>query len=86
LGSSALKFLKLDAKFTSVAMKERVPQALVVAIAQASKVLGLSCVAKRVDTPAVREWLSAVGLDYAQGFLLDQPRPLISLSANDAKK
>jgi EAL domain-containing protein (putative c-di-GMP-specific phosphodiesterase class I) len=80
LGSSALKFLKLDPKITAVAMKDRVPQALVVAIAQASKVLGLSCVAKRVDTPAVRDWLSAVGLDYAQGFLLDQPRPLIKLT------
>jgi EAL domain-containing protein (putative c-di-GMP-specific phosphodiesterase class I) len=79
LGSPALKFLKLDPKITSVAIKERVPQALVVAICQASKVLGLSCVAKRVDTPAVRDWLSAVGLDYAQGFLLDQPRALISL-------
>jgi EAL domain-containing protein (putative c-di-GMP-specific phosphodiesterase class I) len=81
LGSAALKFLKLDARITAVAMKERVPQAMVVAIAQASKVLGLSCVAKRVDTPAVREWLSAVGLDYAQGFLLDQPKPLLSLGA-----
>jgi Amt family ammonium transporter len=86
LGSSALKFLKLDPKVTSVAMKERVPQALVVAIAQASKVLGLSCVAKRVDTPAVREWLSAVGLDYAQGFLLDQPRALTQLAATPSKK
>jgi EAL domain-containing protein (putative c-di-GMP-specific phosphodiesterase class I) len=86
LGSSALKFIKLDPKITAVAMKDRVPQALVVAIAQASKVLGLSCVAKRVDTPAVRDWLSAVGLDYAQGFLLDQPRPLISLAAAAAKK
>jgi EAL domain-containing protein (putative c-di-GMP-specific phosphodiesterase class I) len=86
LGSSALKFIKLDPKITAVAMKERVPQALVVAIAQASKVLGLSCVAKRVDTPAVRDWLSAVGLDYAQGFLLDQPRSLIALSAAPVKK
>ena len=85
LGSSAVKFLKLDAKITAVAMKERVPQALVVAIAQASKVLGLSCVAKRVDTPAVREWLSAVGLDYAQGFLLDQPKALVSLAAAASK-
>jgi len=84
LGSQALKFLKLDPKITAVAMKDRVPQALVVAIAQASKVLGLSCVAKRVDTPAVRDWLSAVGLDYAQGFLLDQPKPLLSLGG-DAK-
>jgi EAL domain-containing protein (putative c-di-GMP-specific phosphodiesterase class I) len=81
LGSPALKFLKLEPKITAVAMKERVPQALVVAIAQASKVLGLSCVAKRVDTPAVREWLSAVGLDYAQGFLLDQPKALVKLTA-----
>jgi EAL domain-containing protein (putative c-di-GMP-specific phosphodiesterase class I) len=80
IGSPALKFLKLDPKITTVAIKERVPQALVVAICQASKVLGLSCVAKRVDTPAVRDWLSAVGLDYAQGFLLDQPRPLMTLA------
>jgi EAL domain-containing protein (putative c-di-GMP-specific phosphodiesterase class I) len=80
LGSPALKFLKLESKITSIAMKERVPQAIVVAIAQASKVLGLSCVAKRVDTPAVRDWLSAVGLDYAQGFLLDQPRALLKLA------
>ena len=85
LGSSALKFLKLDPKITAVAMKDRVPQALVVAIAQASKVLGLSCVAKRVDTPAVRDWLSAVGLDYAQGFLLDQPRSLVSLTPGTKK-
>ncbi len=85
LGSSAVKFLKLDSKITAVAMKDRVPQALVVAIAQASKVLGLSCVAKRVDTPAVREWLSAVGLDYAQGFLLDQPKPLMRLGAGKTR-
>lgn len=81
LGSPALKFLKLDAKITAVAMKDKVAQAVVVAVTQASKVLGLSCVAKRVDTPAQRDWLSAVGLDYAQGFLLDQPKPLLSLGA-----
>jgi EAL domain-containing protein (putative c-di-GMP-specific phosphodiesterase class I) len=85
LGSPALKFLKLEAKITSAAMKDKVAQALIVAITQASKVLGLSCVAKRVDTPAVRDWLSAIGLDYAQGFLLDQPRCLLSLKP-DGKK
>jgi EAL domain-containing protein (putative c-di-GMP-specific phosphodiesterase class I) len=81
LGSPALKFLKLDPKISAVAMKEKVAQALIVAITQASKVLGLSVVAKRVDTPAVRDWLSAVGIDYAQGFLLDQPRAIINLTA-----
>jgi len=86
LGSAALKFVKLDPKITAVAMKDRVPQALVVAIAQASKVLGLSCVAKRVDTPAVRDWLAAVGIDYAQGFLLDQPRAMTALTATSPRK
>jgi EAL domain-containing protein (putative c-di-GMP-specific phosphodiesterase class I) len=86
LGSSALKFLKLEPKVTTVAMKEKVAQAIVVAITQASKVLGLSCVAKRVDTPAVRDWLSAVGIDYAQGFLLDQPRALIRLAGESKGK
>jgi EAL domain-containing protein (putative c-di-GMP-specific phosphodiesterase class I) len=85
LGSPALKFLKLDPKITAVAMKDKVPQAIVVAVTQASKVLGLSCVAKRVDTPAQRDWLSAVGLDYAQGFLLDQPKALIQLAPDAAK-
>ena len=85
LGSPALKFLKLDPKITAVAMKDKVAQAIVVAVTQASKVLGLSCVAKRVDTPAQRDWLSAVGLDYAQGFLLDQPKALIQLAPDAAK-
>ena len=85
LGSPALKFLKLDPKITAAAMKDKVPQAIVVAVTQASKVLGLSCVAKRVDTPAQRDWLSAVGLDYAQGFLLDQPKALINLAPEAAK-
>jgi len=35
---------------------------------------------------AVREWLSAVGIDYAQGFLLDQPRALTTLAGEPAKK
>ena len=72
-------------KITGVAMKEKVAQAMVVAVTQASKVLGLSCVAKRVDTPAQRDWLSAVGLDYAQGFLLDQPKKLFALGSEPAK-
>jgi EAL domain-containing protein (putative c-di-GMP-specific phosphodiesterase class I) len=38
-----------------------------------------------VDTPAQRDWLSAVGLDYAQGFLLDQPKALIKLPAEASK-
>jgi EAL domain-containing protein (putative c-di-GMP-specific phosphodiesterase class I) len=79
LASRAVRFVKIDAKITQSAMSEKLSQAMVVAMSQASKVLGISCVAKRIDTPAARQWLQAVGVDYAQGFLLEQPRSLDSL-------
>jgi EAL domain-containing protein (putative c-di-GMP-specific phosphodiesterase class I) len=80
LASQAVRFVKIDPRITTGAMNERLSQAMVVAMSQASKVLGISCVAKRIDTPAARQWLSAVGVDYAQGFLLEQPRTLESLA------
>jgi EAL domain-containing protein (putative c-di-GMP-specific phosphodiesterase class I) len=79
LRSKTLKLVKVDPKLTTAAMKDRVSQALVVAIAQASKVLGVHCVAKRVESQATREWLSATGIDFAQGFALEGPLPLEAL-------
>lgn len=80
LASSAVRLVKIDAKLTSAALKEKLPQAVVIAISQAAKVLGVHCVAKRVDTQVGRQWLSAIGIDFAQGFLLEKPQPLESLT------
>lgn len=80
LASSAVKLVKVDAKLTSAALKDKLSQAIVIAISQAAKVLGVHCVAKRVDTPVARQWLSAIGIDFAQGFLLERPVPLESLA------
>ncbi len=86
LASQAVRFVKIDPRITTSAMNERLSQAMVVAMSQASKVLGISCVAKRIDTPAARQWLSAVGVDYAQGFLLEQPRSLESLAEDQPEE
>lgn len=80
LASSAVKLAKIDASLSAGAMKDKLSQAIVVAISQAAKVLGVNCVAKRVDTPVARQWLAAIGIDFAQGFLLEKPRPLESLA------
>jgi EAL domain-containing protein (putative c-di-GMP-specific phosphodiesterase class I) len=82
LRSKTLKLVKLDAKLTTAAMKDRVSQALVVAISQAAKVLGVHSVAKRVESQQVRQWLSATGIDFAQGFALEGPQALASLVEN----
>jgi len=81
LRSPALKLVKIDARLTSSALQDKVSQALVVAMAQACKVLGIHCVAKRVESQAAMQWLTGVGCDLAQGFVLDRPLPLESLAA-----
>jgi EAL domain-containing protein (putative c-di-GMP-specific phosphodiesterase class I) len=86
LGSKALRHVKLDPKVTTAAMKDKLPQALVVAILQACKVLGVHCVAKRVESQSTMQWLTAVGCDFAQSFALHKPLPLDSLASGQPIK
>ncbi len=81
LGSKALRHVKIDAKLTAAAIKDKLPQALVVAILQACKVLGVHCVAKRIESQSALQWLTAVGCDFAQGFALEKPTSLESLAS-----
>jgi EAL domain-containing protein (putative c-di-GMP-specific phosphodiesterase class I) len=81
LRSKAVRLVKIDAALTAAAMKEKLAQALVVAISQAAKVLGTHCVAKRIDSSMARQWLAAIGVDFAQGFLLEGPLPLTNLAS-----
>ena len=79
LRSKALRLVKIDPKLTSVAMKDKLAQAMVVAIAQAVKVLGIHCAAKRVESQAALQWLTAIGCDFAQGLAVAQVQPLETL-------
>jgi EAL domain-containing protein (putative c-di-GMP-specific phosphodiesterase class I) len=84
LRSKALRLVKIDPKLTSVALKDKLAQAMVVAIAQAVKVLGIHCAAKRVESQAALQWLTAIGCDFAQGTALAQVQPLEALGAQPA--
>ena len=66
LRSSAVRMLKVDARLVTAALRDKLAQARVVAIAQAAKVLGTLCAAKYVESQSGRRWLSAVGFDLAQ--------------------
>ena len=84
LRSKALRLVKIDPKLTSVALKDKLAQAMVVAIAQAVKVLGIHCSAKRVESQAALQWLTAIGCDFAQGSAVSQLHPLEALLAPTA--
>ena len=58
-------------------MRARLSQALVLAIVQAAKVLGVHCVAKGVDSHPTAQWLAANGIDYMQGKVLDELGALV---------
>jgi EAL domain-containing protein (putative c-di-GMP-specific phosphodiesterase class I) len=76
LRSKALRLLKLDARLTAAALRDKLSQAMVVATVQAAKVLGIHCSAKKADPQASLQYLTAIGLDYAQGSALSRPVPL----------
>lgn len=79
LRSRAVRLVKLDHKLTTSALKDKLSQALVIATVQAVKVLGIHCAAKRIESQAALQWLTAIGCDFAQGSALSQPQTLDSL-------
>ncbi|HMA12104.1 MAG TPA: EAL domain-containing protein [Steroidobacteraceae bacterium] len=81
LRQRAVRMLKIDASLTVAALKDKVAQAQVAAISHGSRVLGMHCVAKRIESPVARQWLSAIGVDFAQGFLLEGPLPITELAS-----
>ena len=85
LRSKALRLVKIDPKLTSAALRDKLAQALVVAIAQAVRVLGIHCSAKRVDSQGSLQWLTAIGCDFAQGSVVSQLQPLEALLAPAAE-
>jgi EAL domain-containing protein (putative c-di-GMP-specific phosphodiesterase class I) len=81
LRQRAVRMLKIDASLTVAALKDKVAQAQVAAISHGARVLGMHCVAKRIESPVARQWLSAIGVDFAQGFLLEGPLPITELAS-----
>ena len=82
LRSKAVRLVKMDAKLSSSALKDKLSQAMVVATVQAAKVLGIHCAAKKVDSQAQLQWLTAIGCDFAQGAALAGTQTLDSLAGS----
>ena len=82
LKSKALRLVKIDPRLTSNALKDKLAQAMVVATVQAAKVLGIHCSAKKVDSQAQLQWLTAIGCDFAQGQALARAQPLDALASS----
>lgn len=68
-------YLKIDGGFVRAMIEDPMDSAIVQAIHQIGKVAGMRTIAEFVETEAVRSQLQTVGIDFAQGFAIDIPRP-----------
>jgi diguanylate cyclase len=71
--------LKIDGQFARDLVDDALDEAAMRCFADVARVMSLRTVAKSVDKPAVLERLQAMGVDFAQGFLLQQPAPIGAL-------
>jgi EAL domain-containing protein (putative c-di-GMP-specific phosphodiesterase class I) len=78
----AVRMLKIDPMLTLEGLNDKISQAQVAAISQGSRVLGIHSAAKRIESPQARQWLTAAGIEFAQGYLFESPLPLADLSAS----
>jgi Amt family ammonium transporter len=71
-----VSMLKLDGSFTRDLLTDKRSESLVRGIAQLGQSMGIQTVAECVETADVRDRLTELGLDRAQGYLFGQPAPL----------
>jgi EAL domain-containing protein (putative c-di-GMP-specific phosphodiesterase class I) len=74
-----VRYVKLAPQITNKMRTDKVSQAAITAIVQMARVLGMHTVAKRTETPAEHDWLTALGVDFVQSNSMSPPVAIESL-------
>lgn len=69
-------YLKIDGTFVADILDDPIDLAMVEAINQIGKVMGLKTIAESAENAAIIDKLRSVGVDYVQGYGVDRPKPL----------
>ncbi|MGA2707352.1 MAG: EAL domain-containing protein [Steroidobacteraceae bacterium] len=75
-----VKYIKMAPSITGNMRTDKVSQAAVTALVQMARVLGLHTVAKRTESAAEQEWLTALGVDFIQSNAMSPPITIESLA------
>ena len=67
-------YLKIDGQFIENVTLDPVDRSMVEAISQVGKAMGIHTIAERVECKEVLDELARLGIDYAQGYYISEPR------------
>ncbi|QSA98168.1 EAL domain-containing protein [Methylococcus sp. EFPC2] len=68
-------FLKIDGCFVKDMVRDPINHAMVEAIHSVGHVMGIKTIAEFVESQSIISMLKEIGVDYAQGYALGEPRP-----------
>ena len=69
-------YLKIDGALVRNMQANPVDQAMVAAVAEVGRVMGLKSIAEFVEDQTTLQLLQSMGVDYAQGYVVMKPTPL----------
>jgi EAL domain-containing protein (putative c-di-GMP-specific phosphodiesterase class I) len=75
-----VRYVKLAPEITAKMRTDKVSQAAITGVVQMARVLGMHTVAKRTETAAEQEWLTALGVDFVQSNAISPPVAIDSLA------
>jgi EAL domain-containing protein (putative c-di-GMP-specific phosphodiesterase class I) len=75
-----VRYVKLAPEITAKMRTDKLAQAAITAVVQMARVLGMHTVAKRTETAAEQEWLTALGVDFIQSNSMSPAVSIDSLS------
>ncbi|GAB2792999.1 hypothetical protein GCM10027040_19030 [Halomonas shantousis] len=73
-----INYLKVDGEFVKGILEDAVNCAMVEAIAKVAGVMGIKTIAEFVESQAELDLLDSIGVDFAQGFGVHKPEPLLA--------
>jgi EAL domain-containing protein (putative c-di-GMP-specific phosphodiesterase class I) len=80
-----VRYVKLAPEITAKMRTDKLSQAAITAVVQMARVLGMHTVAKRTETDAELEWLTALGVDFVQSNAKAPPVSIETLAKASSK-
>ena len=72
-------YLKIDGMFVKDMVSDPIDHAMVKSINEIGQVMGMKTIAEFVEDKKIMDKLKVIGVNYAQGYFIDKPKPLIDI-------